>query len=59
MATGPQHSSHTSHEGSTRNLGTLALHRSFADGAQAESDTLSFMAKMPAWKDHPRVTGAS
>ncbi len=27
--------------------------------AQAERDTLSFMATMPAWKDHPRVTGPS
>ena len=24
----------------------------------AERDTLAFMAKMPAWKDHPSVTGA-
>ena len=24
--------------------------------ADAERDTLAFMAKMPAWKDHPRVT---
>lgn len=23
--------------------------------AQAERDTFAFMAKMPAWKDHPRV----
>jgi hypothetical protein len=23
--------------------------------AEAERDTLAFMAKMPAWKDHPRV----
>jgi hypothetical protein len=23
--------------------------------AQAECDTLEFMAKMPAWKDHPKV----
>lgn len=27
--------------------------------AQAERDTLAFMAKMPAWKDHPRVRDAS
>jgi len=26
--------------------------------ADAERDTLAFMAKMPAWKDHPSVTGA-
>jgi hypothetical protein len=25
---------------------------------QLESETLAFMAKMPAWKDHPRVRGA-
>jgi hypothetical protein len=25
---------------------------------QAERDTLAFMAKMPAWKDHPKVSGA-
>jgi hypothetical protein len=23
--------------------------------AQAERDTLAYMAKMPAWRDHPRV----
>jgi uncharacterized Zn-finger protein len=23
--------------------------------AQAEHETLTFMAQMPAWKDHPRV----
>jgi hypothetical protein len=23
--------------------------------AQAEKETLAYMAKMPAWKDHPRV----
>ncbi len=23
--------------------------------AQAEKETLAFMAKMPAWKDHPKV----
>jgi hypothetical protein len=27
--------------------------------AELEATTLSFMAKMPAWKDHPRVRGAS
>jgi hypothetical protein len=27
--------------------------------AQAERDTLAFMARMPAWKNHPRVTAAS
>jgi hypothetical protein len=27
--------------------------------AQAERDTLAFMAMMPAWKNHPRVTAAS
>jgi hypothetical protein len=26
--------------------------------AQAERDTFAFMAKMPAWKDHPRVVAA-
>jgi len=26
--------------------------------ADAERDTLAFMAKMPAWKDHPKVRGA-
>ena len=25
---------------------------------QAERDTLAFMAKMPAWRDHPRVRGS-
>jgi hypothetical protein len=25
----------------------------------AEQDTLAFMAKMPAWKNHPRVVGAA
>ncbi len=25
--------------------------------SDAEKDTLAFMSKMPAWKDHPRVTG--
>jgi hypothetical protein len=24
---------------------------------QAERETLAFMAKLPAWKDHPRVRG--
>ncbi|WP_159810699.1 hypothetical protein [Cellulomonas citrea] len=24
--------------------------------AQVEADTLAFMATMPAWRDHPRVT---
>ena len=27
--------------------------------AQAEADTLAFMAKMPAWRDHPRVMDAA
>jgi hypothetical protein len=27
--------------------------------AAAEQDTLAFMAKMPAWKNHPRVVGAA
>lgn len=26
--------------------------------AQAEQDTLAFMGKMPAWKDHPAVAAA-
>jgi hypothetical protein len=26
--------------------------------AQAEADTLRYMSRMPAWKDHPRVSGA-
>jgi hypothetical protein len=26
-----------------------------ASRAELERDTLAFMAKMPAWKDHPRV----
>jgi hypothetical protein len=26
-------------------------------GAEIEAATLAFMAKMPAWKDHPRVRG--
>jgi hypothetical protein len=25
--------------------------------AQAERETLVYMAKMPAWRDHPRVAG--
>lgn len=25
---------------------------------QAERETFAFMAKMPAWKDHPRVVAA-
>jgi hypothetical protein len=25
--------------------------------AQAERETLVYMAKMPAWRDHPRVQG--
>ena len=29
-----------------------------ASRAQLESETLAFMAKMPAWKDHPRVKSA-
>ena len=29
-----------------------------ASRAQLESETLAFMAKMPAWKDHPRVRSA-
>ena len=28
------------------------------DRAQAEKDTLAYMARMPAWKDHPRVKRA-
>lgn len=27
--------------------------------AQAERETLAFMAQMPAWKDHPRVLQAT
>ena len=27
--------------------------------AEAESATLAYMATMPAWKDHPRVTARS
>lgn len=27
--------------------------------AELEQMTLAYMAKMPAWKDHPRVRGAS
>ena len=26
-----------------------------ASRAQLESETVAYMAKMPAWKDHPRV----
>jgi hypothetical protein len=26
--------------------------------AELEAETLAFMAKMPAWKDHPRVRAA-
>ncbi len=29
-----------------------------ASRAKLESETLAFMAKMPAWKDHPRVRSA-
>lgn len=25
---------------------------------QLEADTLAYMATLPAWRDHPRVTGA-
>ena len=28
------------------------------DRAQAEKETLAYMARMPAWKDHPRVKRA-
>jgi len=27
--------------------------------AQAEHETLAYMAKMPAWRDHPRVRSAA
>jgi hypothetical protein len=27
--------------------------------AQAERETLAYMAKMPAWRNHPRVAGAA
>jgi hypothetical protein len=27
-------------------------------GGMREKSTLAFMAKMPAWKDHPRVRGS-
>jgi len=27
--------------------------------AQAERETLAYMAKMPAWRDHPRVQAAA
>jgi hypothetical protein len=27
--------------------------------AQAEADTLAYMARMPAWSDHPRVRAAA
>jgi hypothetical protein len=30
-----------------------------ASRADLEKATLAFMAKMPAWKDHPRVRGTS
>ena len=30
-----------------------------ASRAELESETLAFMAKMPAWKDHPRVRDAN
>ena len=30
-----------------------------ASRAELESETLAFMAKMPAWKDHPRVVALS
>jgi len=30
-----------------------------ASRAELESETLAFMAKMPAWKDHPRVRYAN
>jgi hypothetical protein len=29
-----------------------------ASRADLEAATLAFMAKMPAWKDHPRVTAS-
>lgn len=29
------------------------------DRAAAERDTLAYMATLPAWRDHPRVKGAS
>lgn len=30
-----------------------------ASRADLEAETLAFMAKMPAWKDHPRVKSAA
>ncbi len=30
-------------------------HKPELDRKSAENDTLQYMAKMPAWKDHPRV----
>jgi hypothetical protein len=30
-----------------------------ASRSELESATLAFMAKMPAWKDHPRVAAAA
>jgi hypothetical protein len=30
-----------------------------ATRAELEAATLAFMARMPAWKDHPRVKGAA
>ena len=30
-----------------------------ATRAELEQATLAFMAKMPAWRDHPRVRGAA
>ena len=29
-----------------------------ASPEQAEADTLAYLATMPAWRDHPRVSGA-
>jgi hypothetical protein len=31
------------------------LKRAPGDRKKAEADTLEFMRKMPAWKDHPKV----
>jgi len=30
-------------------------HKPTLDRGSAEKETLAYMAKMPAWKDHPRV----
>jgi hypothetical protein len=32
--------------------------RSEASRADIEASTLAYMSTMPAWRDHPRVTGA-